>query len=420
MDERVQFYSKEILAKKEKLREVLPSVKEERHLENKLRVLENQLLKEKVQLNKDLVRNQQIRDEIDMYRRDKVAFTNIFKDMHTESKALESQATDTSKVLRKMEDDDERFRRQLVELKTRAQTAMDGYQSQAAERQDEIEKDRFQYRDASRSFSEKVYPDSHIYIDNNQILKVLYDKWVGLCKDQKKVVDQYNKTVRYLSDAFLEIKEATGIGSIHEMVTGLVKAQEQEQVLLGNLNAVMAQADLLENRLKDLEDHYQTLVRAQRTTLSKNDDHLSELRQELAGLRSLFQKKKEKQAKLKAEVESIQKPLSMLMGMFRDSNLGPQDLVMGEGRDVDVLQKVAHLEKSITFMVQYLSIGHNEGLPAVFESDLLPKDFSISGEATRAPKGTRFEDHDGLDEADRPLSALEIRQRVRQKFPNLQ
>lgn len=413
LDERVQFYSKEIKAKKDRLRSLLPSTKEEMQLENKLHLLDNQLLKEKVTLNKDLVHNQELRDRIDMYRRDKVAFLGIFRDMEEESSQLGVQAEGANKELLRLEEEDEKYRRQLVALKSRAQTAMDSYQTEAARFQEEIQYDRDQSRTANKSFSDKVYPDSHIYTDNNQILKTLYEKWVGVCKEQKKAVDQYNKTVRYLSDAFMEIKEATGIGSITEMVTGLVKAQEQEQVLLGNLNAAMAQADLLEGRLKELEGHYQALVRAQKSALSRNEDHLNVLHTELVGLRSLFQRKKEKQARLKQEVESVNVPLHRLLNLFRECDLGPETIVEG-----DVLQLLAQLEKAISFLVQYLSIGKNEGLPAVFEADIPEKVFSEVGKS--GLKGAKFEEHEGIDDADRPLSAIEIRQRIKQKFPQLQ
>jgi len=413
LDERVQFYSKEIKVKKDRLHSLLPSAKEELQLENKLRLLDNQLLKEKVTLNKDLVRNQELKDRIDMYRREKVAFLSIFRDMKDESSQLGNRAEGMNKELLKFEEEDERHRRQLVALKSRAQTAMDGYQTEAARFQEEIQYDRDQSRTVSKSFSDKVYPDSHIYMDNNQILKTLYEKWAGMCKDQKKAVDQYNRTVRYLSDAFMEIKEATGIGSIMEMVTGLVKAQEQEQVLLGNLNATMAQADLLESKLKDLEGHYHALVRAQKSALSRNEDHLNVLHTELVGLRSLFQRKKEKQAKLKQEVESVSGPLHRVLKLFQDCDLG--QMAIAEG---DVLHLLAQLEKAISFLVQYYSIGKNEGLPAVFEADLPEKNFSEAGKT--GLKGAKFEEHEGIDEADRPLSAIEIRQRIKHKFPQLQ
>ena len=417
LDERVQFYAKEIKAKKDRLRTALPSTRAEQQLENKLRLLDNQLLKEKVTLNKDLVQNQQLRDRIDLYRREKVAFLGIFRDMKEESSQLASQAEGANKELLRLDGEDERYRRQLLALKTRAQTAMDSYQVDAARLQEEIQVERNVSRVANKSFSESVYPDGHIYMDNNMILKALYEKWVGLCKEQKKMVDQYNKTVRYLSDAFLEIKEATGIGSINEMVTGLVKAQEQEKLLLANLNAVMAQADHLENLLKDLEARHHSLISAKRATFTHHEDHLNVLHSELVGLRSLFQRKKEKQTRLKQEVESVQGPLQRLIEMFRASDLVPHRFP--EAREGDVLQLVGQLEKAISFLVQYISISKNEGLPAVLEADIPEKqfgDFAKSG-----PKGAKFEEHEaGLDEADRPLSAIEIRQRIKQKFPQLQ
>jgi 2-haloacid dehalogenase len=45
-------------------------------------------------------------------------------------------------------------------------------------------------------------------------------------QSEKKLMDQYIRNVRVIEDAFEQIKEASGISNIEEIVTTFVKAEE--------------------------------------------------------------------------------------------------------------------------------------------------------------------------------------------------
>jgi hypothetical protein len=45
-------------------------------------------------------------------------------------------------------------------------------------------------------------------------------------KEKKKLLDQYMRNARIIEDAFEQIKEATGISSVEEIVTTFIKAEE--------------------------------------------------------------------------------------------------------------------------------------------------------------------------------------------------
>jgi hypothetical protein len=45
-------------------------------------------------------------------------------------------------------------------------------------------------------------------------------------KEKKRLLDQYIRNARIIEDAFDQIKDATGIASIEEIVTTFVKAEE--------------------------------------------------------------------------------------------------------------------------------------------------------------------------------------------------
>jgi coiled-coil domain-containing protein 63/114 len=45
-------------------------------------------------------------------------------------------------------------------------------------------------------------------------------------KEKKKLLDQYMRNSRIIEDAFEQIKDATGIQNIEEIVTTFIKAEE--------------------------------------------------------------------------------------------------------------------------------------------------------------------------------------------------
>jgi len=51
-------------------------------------------------------------------------------------------------------------------------------------------------------------------------------KIVATNREKKRLMDQYLRNVKVIEDAFEQIKEATGITAIEEIVTSFIKAEE--------------------------------------------------------------------------------------------------------------------------------------------------------------------------------------------------
>ena len=58
------------------------------------------------------------------------------------------------------------------------------------------------------------------------VLKLRLNKWTTNNKEKKNLMDMYNRNVKIIEDAFIQIKEATGISSTEEIVTTFIKAEE--------------------------------------------------------------------------------------------------------------------------------------------------------------------------------------------------
>jgi len=78
------------------------------------------------------------------------------------------------------------------------------------------------------------------------ILKLRLNKVIQTNKEKKKLLDQYMRNAKIIEDAFEQIKEATGIQNIEEIVTTFIKAEEQNHSLYNYVNLLNQDTDAVE------------------------------------------------------------------------------------------------------------------------------------------------------------------------------
>ena len=59
-------------------------------------------------------------------------------------------------------------------------------------------------------------------------------------------MEMYTRNVQIIEDAFKQIKQATGISSVEEIVTTFVKAEEQNYSLYNYVNMLNSDIDMVE------------------------------------------------------------------------------------------------------------------------------------------------------------------------------
>ena len=86
------------------------------------------------------------------------------------------------------------------------------------------------------------------------ILKLRLAKIVATNKEKKRLMDQYLRNVKVIEDAFDQIKEATGITAIEDIVTSFIKAEDQNYSLLNYVNRLTNETDLLEDSNREIQE----------------------------------------------------------------------------------------------------------------------------------------------------------------------
>ena len=72
-------------------------------------------------------------------------------------------------------------------------------------------------------------------------------------KEKKRLLDQYMRNAKIIEDAFDQIKEATGIQNIEEIVTTFIKAEEQNTSLYNYVNLLNQETDAIDEQNRQLD-----------------------------------------------------------------------------------------------------------------------------------------------------------------------
>ena len=79
-------------------------------------------------------------------------------------------------------------------------------------------------------------------------------------------MDQYLRNVKVIEDAFEQIKEATGITAIEEIVTSFIKAEEQNYSLLNYVNKLTNETDQLEDSNREIRQQIDKMIELKNCT----------------------------------------------------------------------------------------------------------------------------------------------------------
>ena len=104
-------------------------------------------------------------------------------------------------------------------------------------------------------------------------------------------MDQYIRNVRVIEDAFEQIKEASGISNIEEIVTTFIKAEEQNYSLYNYVNMLNTETDALEESNKEIKDQIQRILERGQMSEKERENLQHSLEQECDHLEAEIDRK---------------------------------------------------------------------------------------------------------------------------------
>eukprot|EP01022_Parablepharisma_sp_SALTPOND_P008072 TRINITY_DN135155_c0_g1_i1.p4 TRINITY_DN135155_c0_g1~~TRINITY_DN135155_c0_g1_i1.p4 ORF type:complete len:336 (-),score=79.58 TRINITY_DN135155_c0_g1_i1:4695-5702(-) len=237
---------------KDQIRDKRPSTKEQKQKAAIIKRLENQLDKEIVQYNQTVAENKTLRTEIDKYRKDKKAAEEIFSKLMKQKQSIEIATMQTTKERNKELTEIEDATMSTILIKNTYGKKKEEYNANITmlkqrlkeKVEDQKEEERFRSKEADKVDKDQTNP-----IDT---IKMRLDNWKARLKHKKDTLDMYIKHINIIRDAFEQIKKATGISNVQEIVVTFIKSQEQTDALNNHLNALDQELDSLEEQRAEI------------------------------------------------------------------------------------------------------------------------------------------------------------------------
>jgi len=138
---------------------------------------------------------------------------------------------------------------QILALKKKHEDEKDSFERRIKELQDKLKERDESELDYSKTKemggSKKINLANAEFSNPAQLLKERLKKKTANNKEKKNLMDMYVRNVKVIEDAFDQIKEATGISSIEEIVTTFIKSEEQNTSLFNYVNMFNSDIDMI-------------------------------------------------------------------------------------------------------------------------------------------------------------------------------
>lgn len=99
------------------------------------------------------------------------------------------------------------------------------------------------------------------------------------------------RNVKVIEDAFDQIKDASGIQNIEEIVTTFIKAEEQNYSLYNYVNMLNTETDTLEEQNKEIREQIEKIMERGQMTQKEKEEVKKELEDEVMRLEMEIDKK---------------------------------------------------------------------------------------------------------------------------------
>mmetsp|Transcript_37719 Transcript_37719/g.85940 ORF Transcript_37719/g.85940 Transcript_37719/m.85940 type:complete len:557 (-) Transcript_37719:51-1721(-) len=224
------------------------AVKEsDRAVSKQIRVLENRLDKALVKFNEALAFNKQLREEIDNLRRERVVFDQInaklAKELHEKKKEM-AQIIEISNIAYEARD---QAHNEMALLKAHADKEQAQFEQEWRELGRVLEQDRKLKERMAGQDRGRITADEEGSLRKN----LAKGNW-NVAKDKAAQQASLDR-VQSFEEAFQQIKAATGIDNIDELVQTFIDAEDQNFSLFNYVNELNNEVEKLEEQIAEIK-----------------------------------------------------------------------------------------------------------------------------------------------------------------------
>ena len=171
----------------------------------------------------------------------------------------------------------------------------------------------------------------------------------------------YIRNVNIIEDAFNQIQQQTGIGSIEEIVTTFIKADEQNYSLYNYVNQINSEIDMIEEQNKQIEEEIQSHEKLGELTEKEKENVRNKLAKQIEESDALAKEKDNQIKNIETQLMTIKNYVWNMVENFKKShfflsvaqnNQYDESTVFNEN---NVVLYLAELEEYISLFITYMA-----------------------------------------------------------------
>ena len=422
--------------KKDKIKEMIPSEEDFHQQEVNRKHVLHQLANEKVRLNDTVGRNQYMKSEINIMRKEILFAQDSIIQMGRQIGRIKKEAVVTNKGYISGSKHADETNNQILALKAKHEEEKEKFELEIKKLQE-----RLKERDEPIEFDDKTFNQStgagekgaagglkQEFANPIAILKLRLSKIIATNKEKKHLLDKYMRNSKIVEDAFEQIRDQSGGGllNIEEIVTTFIKAEEQNRGLQTYVNLLNQETDALEERNRQLDiqmENFKSLV-----VMSESDKlrKVSDMRERAEYLRNEILSANTESDDMQGEFYHLQKKVIKMVTQFKQSKFS---LTVASNMSYDdntrfnennVIPYLGELEEYISALITYAAYKRDDPNAAISSVPLekLPqKEFNRREIAIDAPvdterdasmMGARTDASGELEEADMIMDSKQL------------
>ena len=239
---------------------------------------------EQLKLNATISKNKQLKGEINMLRKELTSSQDENKRMGSDIKKIRKLAEQENNAAVFSKRVAEEQINQSIALRAKHEEDKDHFEAEIKRYQEKLyekEEDNKIDDDASTAPTKEKAKNGE-FQNPLAILKLRLAKIVATNREKKRLMDQYLRNVKVIEDAFEQIKEATGITSIDEIVTGFIKTEEQNYSLLNYVNKLTNETDQLEDSNHEIREQIDKMIELKNYSAEQKNKLKQQMEDELS------------------------------------------------------------------------------------------------------------------------------------------
>ena len=396
-------------------------------LRSTLAILEKSLEIEIVQLNETVAKKTKIRATIDEHRLEKLSYKRSLNCLQEDLKGFSSQAEQKNLEYRQGEVSDQEKRKLISVLRCKSASNQSKYGERISQLNSCLQEDKEQRSKIFKLMELDVKHNINKPIEGievSKILKVVLEKWANKTKEKKKGLDNYLKYIKVVEDAFNQIKQATGINQVEDIVVEFVKSQEQNQEIYAYMNALNSEIDGLEDSLRFVNEKIGFMEMFKEAGTKSITEAKENFDRTLNRTQDKTEGKQKKIEKIRNEILICFPIMSKIISVFKMVKITPQlnrkfeNTWLDDLNEENIMSSLGYIEEFVNYMMILLAYSVNDQNPILGHNPLNSVYFDENEEQSVLELKDLLDDKDlyddkEIEESKNPIPVSELQKKVR-------